>query len=192
MSAHELLAALSQNEDYVAREATRESDRIEAEASFQNSAAPILEALRSIGIRVRHLWELANSGEVFPEAQPILFEHLQKPYPPKVREFIARAMSERSANPFWPELRRLFEVERNILVKDALAVALVGAASASEADQIIQLLRDPEHGTSRVLLVQFIARLPKEQALLLSAQLADDKQIAIEVRRVVKQLSKKQ
>lgn len=144
--------------------AAAEWDRLVREELARDEAT-VVQDLRSVGVNVNSVWDMVNRKESFPSAVPVLRKHLELSYPPKVREGIARAMSESAARPYWNDLVRLYKRESEGPVKDALAVALCGAAGPEQFDDLIALSLDPANGTSRVVLIWTLERrVPAAQA----------------------------
>lgn len=144
--------------------AAAEWDRLVREELAQDEA-PMVQDLRSVGVNVNSVWDMVNRKESFPSAMPVLRKHLELDYPPKVREGIARAMSEDAARPYWSDLVRLYKREAVSPVKDALAVALCGAVGPDQFDDLIALSLDPANGASRVILIWALERrVPAAQA----------------------------
>jgi hypothetical protein len=54
---------------------------------------PLIDEMRGIGIEVQSVWDLVNSLSPYPRAIPILIKHLKKPYHPKIKEGIVRALT---------------------------------------------------------------------------------------------------
>jgi hypothetical protein len=164
-TAAELMAKLNANPEYLARRQASEEALIKRQAQFAQDEAPLVADLQAVGVDVTSAWDMVNLKESFPTAMPVLHKHLSLDYPPKVREGIARAMSEGAARPYWKDLVELYEREANTQVKDALAVALCGAAGPEQYDELISLALDRAHGSSRVVLIWALERrIPVEQA----------------------------
>lgn len=154
--------------------AAAEWDRLKKEEQARDEA-PIVADLKAAGVDVGSAWDIVNRKESFPLAMPVLRKHLELNYPPKVREGIARAMSDSAARPYWSDLVALYRREADGPVKDALAIALCGAAGAEQFDELISLSLDPANGPSRVALIWALERrVPVEQAEPVLLSLAKD------------------
>jgi len=90
ISAAELVATLNADAALVARRAQGERERLQREAESRAAEEPLVRDLRTAGYEVESVWDL-NSTAAYPEALPVLLEHLARPYPAVVREGIARA-----------------------------------------------------------------------------------------------------
>lgn len=144
-------------------------------AEWRRAEAPLAEELRAAGFGVDTAWDLVNTSTPYPAALPILLEHLDRPYPDRVREGIARALAVGDAGFGAQRLVRLYSGERpGTDAKDGLAVAIGGAAGDDVIDEVIALASDPVHGTSRVLMLDALARSKAPQARAALGVIAED------------------
>ena len=174
-SAEELLARLSADGNYVAEQQRKDEALRKRQAELEQAEAPIVADLHEAGVDVASTWDIVNRKEAFPLAMPVLRKHLDLNYPHKVREGIARAMSDSAARPYWRDLVRIYKLEADEHVKDALAVALCGAAGPEQYDELISLSLDPANGSSRVVLIWALERrIPVEQAEPILVKLVTD------------------
>jgi hypothetical protein len=175
ITAAELMARLNADQHYVSKRKEQEQALLLEQAAFEAAEAPVVAELRAIGVGVNSAWDIVNRKVSFPQAMPVLRKHVELDYPPKVREGIARAMSDSAARPFWSDLVALYRREADGPVKDALAIALCGAAGAEQFDELISLSLDPANGPSRVALIWALERrVPVEQAESVLLSLAKD------------------
>lgn len=156
-------------------------------AEWRRAEVPLAEELRAAGFAVESAWDLVNTSTPYPAALPILLEHLQRQYPDRVREGIARALAVRDAK-FGAELLvRLYREEQaGTDAKAGLAVALGEAADDEVIDEVIALARDPAHGTSRVLMLDALARSAAPQARAALEAIAEDPAVGEEARQLLK------
>ena len=158
-TAAELLARLNADKEHLSKRKERDQALLERQAAFELSEAPVAADLRAAGVDVNSAWDIVNRKESFPLAMPVLRKHLELDHPPKVREGIARAMSDSAAaRPYWDDLVRLYKRATDENVKDAMAVALCGAAGPEEVDELISLSLDPANGKSRIVLIWALER----------------------------------
>src|SRR3712207_4152728 len=92
-TAAELMTELESDPDYVARRRRRDRELQQRTATLREAEAPLVGDLHRAGFDVASAWDLANTSTPYPEALPVLVEHLQRPYPDRVREGIARALA---------------------------------------------------------------------------------------------------
>lgn len=170
-----------QYDELRARQAQREAERLEREAEWRLAEAPLVDDLLAAGFRVQSAWDMVNSSGSYQKALPILVAHLQLPYPSPVREGIARALAVPEASMWWEVLTRLYRNEPERRVKDGLAVAIAAATSDELIDDVIALVRDSNHGASRVLLLQALGRSASPQARAAILDLREDPELAREI-----------
>jgi hypothetical protein len=174
------------------REAATEEWRRLSKEEHARDEAPVVAALRVAGLDVNSAWDMVNRKESFPLAMPVLRQHLELDYPPKVREGIARAMSDGAARPYWRDLVHLYQREADKYVKDALAIALNGAAGPEQYEEVIALALDPVNGPSRIALIWTIQRRVKpERAEQILLKLATDPVTKQEAERALKSVKSK-
>lgn len=185
ITAAELMAKLQSDPAYLKRQREQERIREERAAVWQASEAPLLAALRGVGIDIDTVWGLVSSTAPYDRAIPILFEHLQKSYPDKVREGIARALAVPQANVGWPLLVAQFKREVSTpsnAVKNGLAVAIAAAAREQNIEDLIRLIKEGEHDDSRLLLLLGLKRIKSQQVKDALKELATDPQLSREIR----------
>lgn len=190
ITAAELLAwqkASGLYDELEARRARDDARRRIRELADRRASAPLLADLRSAGYEVSSVWDLVNIDEAYPDALPVLVQHLNGPYPPDVREGIARALAVRRAIFAWDTIRDAYLSEREKNVKGGLAVALGGMVDREHLPELIQLLSDTRNGPSRLHMLRGLQRLRDARAASTLEALASDadlhKQIAIILHR---------
>ena len=104
---HARLKAEGKWDEYIARK--KERDDAIRHQSEENSKAeiPLVEDLRGAGAQISSVWDLVNTKKPYPQLLPILFAHLDRPYPERIREGIASYAPWRSReeeNAFGPPL----------------------------------------------------------------------------------------
>jgi hypothetical protein len=183
--AGDFLAALEADLEYVRRrdEEQRRIDRYMQE--LHEAEAPVVTDLYAAGVRVESVWDLVNTRAQYPAALPILFEHLQRSYPPAVKAGIARALAVPEAKQWWRTFVDLFRSEdsrpRND-VKTALGVALSETADVDVVDDVIDLVGDSSHGEHRIVLLNVLARSSRTEAREALERAAKDPQLIKEAR----------
>lgn len=155
-------------------------------AEWRRAEGPLVEELRAAGFEVESAWDLVNTSTPYPSALPILLEHLERPYPDRVREGIARALAVRDAKFGWETLARLYREEpAGSDAKDGLAVALAAASDDEVVDEFISLARDPAHGESRILLLRGLKRSRAPQARAALEEFSGDPVLGQEARALL-------
>jgi hypothetical protein len=158
-STAEFIARLETDPRYLEMRRQQEARRAALKAEYDRAEAPLVAALKDAGCEVKSVWDLVNGPNNYAHALHVLLEHLERRYPPAIREGIARALAVKETRQLgWPLLMRLFEAETEKRVKDGVAVALCAAADNSVIDEVITLASDARHGTTRVLLLDALDR----------------------------------
>ena len=186
ITARELMEKLNADPAFVARRTQAEEERQKREAEYRRAEAPLVAELRAAGVMVASAWDLVNTAVPYPDALPILLEHLEKPYPAAVREGIARALAVREAHFGWAVLMRLYRNETDVRVKDGMAVAIAGATSADTIKEVVALVRDTRQGPSRVLLLRALERSSDEGVRAALVELSTDPDLKKEIRAILR------
>jgi len=186
VTAAELVAELNADPNYVAARAKAEQERQRIAAELRQAQAPLLEDLRLVGVSVSSVWDLVNTSAPYPNALPILLDHLSCSYPGAVREGIARALAVREAKFAWPKLMRLYQEETHPRAKDGLAVALAAIADDETIDDLISLIIDSRNGPSRLLLLRPLERSSDPKARQTLIQLQNDPELTKEIKVILR------
>jgi hypothetical protein len=181
------MADLEGDPGFIARRDERDRERQRKAIEWRQAEAPLVEELRAAGFKVDSAWDLVNTAVPYAEALPILLAHVQRPYPDRVREGIARALAVPKAKVGWDLLTRLYKREgRETDTKDGLAVAIAAASDDEVIDEVIALAQDTQHGPSRLLLLRALQRSKNPRARTALAELKTDPDLTREVRRLLK------
>jgi hypothetical protein len=187
-TAAELMAELQADRAFVDERARREQELAQRAAAWREAEAPLVAALRGVGCDVESVWDLVNTSVSYAAAVPVLLEHVERPYPDRVREGIARALGVPEASPAADTLLRLYRAEPAATdAKQGLAVAVANAAGDARLDDVIALAADPANGTSRLLLLSALARSGDPRGRAALDALADDPELGEEARRLLRQ-----
>ena len=185
-TAAELMAELQADPQYVAEQQRRDEELARKAAEWRAAEAPLIAELRAAGFEVESAWDLVNTSTPYPKALPILLEHLERSYPDRVREGIARALAVRDAKFGWRRLVRLYRAEEaRTDAKSGLAVALAASADDEVIDEVISLAREPVHGESRILLLRALKRSRAPHAHAALEAFTDDPVLGQEARRLL-------
>ena len=183
-----------------ARLRSEDRKRDEILARYDKVARPLTLALRRVGISAKNGWQLREYKQEYPLAIPVLLEHLQRDYPPLVREGIAWALARKWArNLVWDRILELYVKEPNLArqappgelgmpagAKDAMANVIFELARPADFDTIAELLSDPSNGPSRGLFVPLITRSRRPQAIELLVQLRDDLDLEVMIEEALR------
>jgi hypothetical protein len=180
--ADELMAKMQADPEFVARRAEQDREMERQQRELEAAQRPLLEDLRGVGWDLRTVWELVNTSAKYPEAVPILLDHLLNgDYPDRVRQGIARSLAAPFARSAYQPLKRLYEERQSPGLQEAIAAALNVLASKEDLPDILGFLRDRSFGWSRVLLIATASRLvavDEREALLIEWQA--DPQLEVE------------
>jgi HEAT repeat protein len=182
ISAAELDRKLKRDAGYLARKQQRETHFKALGELLAKAEVPLIEALGEAGLSVRSVWDLVNTKEPYARAIPVLLEHLKHSYPFRIREGIARALTVKYAGEAaYVELVTQFKNLPDSTDPDehgfkwALGNAISIVATSSHFDQVVALIGDKRHGTTRDMMVLRLPSLDKERAVdVLIESLVDD------------------
>lgn len=159
LTAGELMEQLQQDPEWAARTEARERWHQARVARVHEQEQPLLRELAAAGCVVSSIDDLVNAREPYPEALPVLLEHLKKVgYPSEIREGIARALTVRH-----PMVKEAIPVLLEAFAKDpdtrlngpkwAIGNAVEVLYSDHHVDPIVDLALDSSHGPARTMLV---------------------------------------
>lgn len=195
ITAAELLAKLQADPRWVAERAKEEKEFRRRGLELQQAEAPLVADVQSAGFEVESVWDLVNTAASYRPALPVLLEHLGRDYPPAIREGIARALATPEARFARSELIEAFVAEKNRRVKDGLAVAVAETSDIEDVgdlDDVLALLQNPEHGSSRILLLSVLERLTGRRQHDLLQELSTDPELTREIHEIEKRLQRRQ
>ena len=189
-TADEFLKELEADPEWVARQEARERKRQALSGVLIAAEAPLVAALREAGFDVRVVSDLFNRKEPWrkdvpippwPEAVPILVEHLQREYPFEVKEAIVRALTPRFAHSALAaivnEFRRTADPE--VAAEEqrrSVEIALAGAGEYYTREELEELMRH-QWESYRFALANAIGNLmQKEDVPIVVELLRDEKQ----------------
>lgn len=189
VTAAELVARLNADPHHVARKKARDQEIQSKAEDYAHAEATLVRELRAAGSQVTSVWELVNTKTRYPQLLPILFAHLDRPYPQKVRVGIARALAVPESRSRWDELVNRYLAETDTTtngIKWALHLAIAAAADVTVLDTLIRLACDRRHGRNRAMFIDALARIKDPRSTAAIAELANDPDLADDVRRVEK------
>lgn len=144
----------------------------------------IVDALRARGMNVSSVYDLVNTKESYPPAIPVLVMNLPEVKDISVKEGIIRALTVKEARGVaGPALIREFRslpyegatLDQLQMLKWAVGNALSVAATESDFEDIVDLLREKRHGKAREMLGVALGRMQDPRApSVLQEMLKDD------------------
>ena len=174
VNASDLVAQLNADPEYQQRKAEFDRGLKERSEVLRRAEQPIVRALRDAGYDVSSVWDLLSAAEPYPEALPVLLEHLQRGgYPDRVMESLGRAVAVRSSSFAWQTLRELYLRANGRGEEEGLALALSVSATKEHLDALIELLGEEPRGESRIHFLRPIKRLGGERGLRVIESLLD-------------------
>ena len=151
-TAAELMAELEKDPSYLEQRSRREAELRRREGEYARAEVPLVRDLRAAGSQVSSVWDLVNTPGPYPALVPILLAHLDRPYPERIREGIARALAVPESRQGWDKLVNDYVSGTDMGthgIKWALHLAIAAAADVSVLNTLISLARQriDEHRT---------------------------------------------
>lgn len=167
---------------------SRREAAIRRDVNLRIEQIPILRELSEKGYNVESVWDLTHYEGSYEKAIPLLLKHLLLPYSDTTRDSLARALAIKEAKYAWPILvdeYRKAPVGKGLVApndtkefrwqaKDGLACALATIVDASTLDTLISLIKDPQNGDSRTLLLPGLKKTRSEIAKAVLWELVED------------------
>lgn len=149
--------------------------------------AQLVADLCVAGFEVTSIHDLYKVKGSHAKAVPILLSHFSRPYPPAIRDCIARSLAVPEVKAMvWPELLRLFRIEAMGNVKDGLAVAIAELATEQVIGDVLELVRDRRQGDSRLLLLSALNKSKDPRGKQTILDLADEPDLREEIKAIRK------
>ncbi|MEN5436541.1 HEAT repeat domain-containing protein [Sphingobacterium faecium] len=134
----------------------KEEIRIALEKSLREEVAELVNDLNSIGIKINSVWDLVKTNERYPDAIPILLDHLQKDYHERNIEGIIRALAVKEAKgkatPYLITMYHQIPKDNNSL-RWAIGNTIDMTISQDDVKSILPIVQDKTNGTSRQMFV---------------------------------------
>ena len=167
---------------------SRQEEGITRSINIGIEQIPILKELSEMGYEVDSVWDLTHYEGSYAKAIPMLLKHLLLPYSDITRDSLARTLAIKEAKDAWSILLdeyRKAPVGKGLVApndtrelryqaKDGLACALATIVDASTLDTLISLIKDPQNGDSRTLLLPGLKKTRSEIAKAVLWELVED------------------
>jgi hypothetical protein len=114
------------------------------------ASKPVLADLRTCGIEIDSVWDLYKVPGSRSRAIPVLLKHLRRDYPDRVLEGIGQGLDNRSAEPWWEDIRTLLVETEHPVVRDRAACALATCATQKHYGDLVSLISDASLGECRI------------------------------------------
>jgi hypothetical protein len=172
---------LRDDPEYRAKAEAVEAERRAMAERLREAERPIVADLNAAGVTVDSVWDLVNTSDPYPDALPILLDHLERGgYPNRVMESLGRALAVKPTVVWWDRLKALYLAPRSAGEEDGTAVALAACATKAQQDDLISLLSVDERGDSRIYFLRPIKRLGGVAGRQLLESLREDPTLGIE------------
>jgi hypothetical protein len=135
---------------YAARAKTVEDERAAVSAAIRHAERPVLDDLAKVGLALKTVWDLYKFPESRDKAIPVLLRHLVLDYPDRLLQGIGQGLADKSARPWWAELKGLYLKPQRDVVRDRLAAALAECAKREHYDDLLAFVADPTLGENRI------------------------------------------
>lgn len=148
-----------------------ERERQERVGRLTAEQTQLLEDLKEVGFNGKSIWDFVNSHEPYPEAIPVLLEHVQRvpTYSETTLTGLIRALTVKEARGLFNKIAlKMFREDIHEPkvngVRWCLANALTVVSEITDVDVMIEFLRDRSHAGARApfpkALTRFIGRRP--------------------------------
>lgn len=127
-----------------------------------NNSLPLIKELHNNGLNVKSVWDISKTDKLDINIINILLKHLKLDYHLRVKEGIARLLAiKNNKNIIWDTLIEEYikaKADEKIMepgqrgYKDGLAEAISYLANKNDINTLIDLIKNKEHGKSRILL----------------------------------------
>ncbi|MGK9232678.1 hypothetical protein KXS07_12850 [Inquilinus limosus] len=185
ITADELMRRLEADPEWIARRAERDRLHEERTTALRENEAPLIAALRNVGVDVRSAWLLNDKHPNYHSAIPVLLDHLDREYLDRIREGIARSLGSPEARQLaWDKVLSVLQQLRSTPqsdFRDGLVAAVSGMARSADLPKLIELVADPALGQSRLLLISKLSRSKQPEALAILEKLKDDPDLYKEI-----------
>lgn len=145
--------------EYAAQVQAVADERAAVVAATRQAERPVLDDLAKVGVDLDTVWSLYKFPELRERAIPVLLRHLVLDYPDRVVQGIGLGLADKSARPWWDELRALYLGPQREAVQDRLAGALAECAKREHYDDLLAFIGNEALGTSRIYFVRPIIRI---------------------------------
>lgn len=160
ITAAELMAQLEKDEDFQRKKASRDAELQERVAVLRAAEQPIVADLGDAGVVVESVWDLVNTATPYPDALPVLMDHLERGgYPDRVMQGLGRALAVKPSVTYWDRLKALYLAARGPEEVDGVAVALAACATKQQFGDLVGFLSMEQGKQSRIYFLRPILKV---------------------------------
>lgn len=146
---------LRDDPEYRSRVEAVEKARNDRAQKLRVAERPIVTDLHNAGVWVDSVWDLVNTSQPYPQALPVLVEHLERGgYPDRVMESLGRALAVKPAVAFWDQLKARYLSPATSGEEEGAAIALAACATKAQVEDLIDFLLTSERGQYRIYFVR--------------------------------------
>ncbi len=141
--------------------AEKEKIRLKLELAFEEDEKPLVDELRSVGVKVFSVWDLVNTSKSYVTAIPVLIKHLRRQYYSKNKEGIVRALAVKEAigvacEPLIAEYHVVPKEEH--FLRWTFGNTMTVIITRDYIDEIIKIVLDQTNGDSRQMFVTALGK----------------------------------
>jgi hypothetical protein len=128
--------------------------------------AELVSEINQCGYEITSVYDLVNTNAKYDNILPILVKHLKMKHHDRIKEGLARALTVRSARPWWEDIKEEYIREKSVSVygsKAALGNTLSVLATKEHVSDLIELATDECHGDSRALIIDGLGRFAEKR-----------------------------
>lgn len=149
------------NKTQEAEIAEKEKIRLKLELAFEEDEKPLVDDLRSVGVKVFSVWDLVNTSKSYVTAIPVLIKHLRKQYYSKNKEGIVRALAVKEAigvacETLITEYHAVPKEEH--FLRWAFGNTMAVIITRDYIDEVIKIVLDQTNGDSRQMFVTALSK----------------------------------
>ena len=187
VTAGELKARLDADPEFQKRKAAREVELQQRVQKRSEAEQPLIDELLTAGVTVGSVWDLVNTTDPYPEALPVLMDHLEsRAYPDRVMDGIGRALGVGPAVRYWDRLIAVLRAETRPGCAEGVAVALAACATKEQLPDLIELVAQTELGDNRIHLLRAIKQRGGAEGQSVLRSLANDEDLGQAARALLK------
>ena len=168
------------------------SDAIEIPINIETKA--LIFELNQVGVGVSSLWDLVYTSKKYPNAIPILLEHLSKKYSEKTKEGIIRALAVKEAigKASAALIAEFLKMQKSqVSLRWAIGNTINVIIVENDVEMIIPIVKDKEHGLSRQMFVSALGKVTSDKAEDVLIELLDDDDVVAQAIEALGKLKSK-
>ena len=153
---------------------------------IDDAERPVIEDLRALGVDTYGVHHLQGMADHHPGMRAVLFDHLERDNTEYVRSRMAAALGgTKMTDDEFDRLVAAYRGESSVRVRQQFAAA-VAQSAGGRLPEVIELIRDPSLGDSRVQLIRALRRSRRPEARQTLESLRSDPDLKVEIARRLK------